>query len=508
MPLSNNITVVGVATVEGVDPVAVSVDPLSPEVSTPGLMDGTKGNVALAQEAVAPEDVADFGGINLSALKKVVFVTTATGNGTTDDTAALQADIDALSVTGGVLQLLPGTYKVTGTLNITADNIVINGVGMASHVVARGDYGDVFFFGKGDNSKMFSSGISNLWISSNITRTSGYCIYAQYTYWFIAENIRLGNSSGVVPVVSDPTPIYNGLYLQGQSTCSINKMWIYASNEAITVSGNTPAYYDYDGWMANLEIVGGVTGIRIQAGVGGITIRDSNIFQATDGMIVESGSLQLFIHSVFFDSCSNNGVWIKTGALQELQWSDVWAASNGGYGILIEANAINGAGYAASLGGAGFVIANSTADLNVGTGNTVRLSSEIEIATIIGAGTVIVGGGGGGTPGNDLGGASLSAAQVLSALSGTFKFSGSTSAVTSQFLNGVTTPTGGAYGGGIGFYFLGAAPLAGDLIQTQYGMALIITAPALGWTFTAALTGTYGLIYYTDDGGATWNAII
>ena len=42
----------------------------------------------------------------------------AVGNGTTDDTAAIQAAINALATTGGVILIPPGIYKVSSTLNI------------------------------------------------------------------------------------------------------------------------------------------------------------------------------------------------------------------------------------------------------------------------------------------------------------------------------------------------------------------------------------------------------
>jgi hypothetical protein len=42
----------------------------------------------------------------------------AVGDGTTDDTAAIQSAIDATPANGGVVFFPPGTYKVVATLNI------------------------------------------------------------------------------------------------------------------------------------------------------------------------------------------------------------------------------------------------------------------------------------------------------------------------------------------------------------------------------------------------------
>lgn len=74
----------------------------------------------------------------------------AEGDGTTDDTAAIQAAIDSLASTGGVVFLPPGTYQVTDSggstaLSLAAANVTLRGAsegattirayGTAAHVV-------------------------------------------------------------------------------------------------------------------------------------------------------------------------------------------------------------------------------------------------------------------------------------------------------------------------------------------------------------------------------------
>lgn len=66
-----------------------------------------------------------------SKLRDVVSVKDfgAVGDGVTDDTAAIQAAIDAVSVNGGYVQFLSATYKITSTLNVIQSNVFLLGAG-------------------------------------------------------------------------------------------------------------------------------------------------------------------------------------------------------------------------------------------------------------------------------------------------------------------------------------------------------------------------------------------
>ena len=56
----------------------------------------------------------------------------ATGNGATDDTAAIQAAINALSSTGGVVFFSPGTYKISSPLSMANQGVRLLGTGLRS----------------------------------------------------------------------------------------------------------------------------------------------------------------------------------------------------------------------------------------------------------------------------------------------------------------------------------------------------------------------------------------
>ncbi len=57
----------------------------------------------------------------------------ATGNGSTDDTTAIQNAINAEASTGGTVYFPPGTYLITSTLNVT-NPVVLEGVGYGSYI--------------------------------------------------------------------------------------------------------------------------------------------------------------------------------------------------------------------------------------------------------------------------------------------------------------------------------------------------------------------------------------
>lgn len=58
----------------------------------------------------------------------------ATGDGTTDDTAAIAAAITAATVNGGVVFLPPGTYKITSALTLEPDTSLIGSGGEATNI--------------------------------------------------------------------------------------------------------------------------------------------------------------------------------------------------------------------------------------------------------------------------------------------------------------------------------------------------------------------------------------
>jgi hypothetical protein len=67
------------------------------------------------------------------------YVTSAKGDGKTDDTAAIQADIATMEAAGGgTLLLKSGTYGLTSTIRIRQSNVGIKGAGRSTVFLAVG----------------------------------------------------------------------------------------------------------------------------------------------------------------------------------------------------------------------------------------------------------------------------------------------------------------------------------------------------------------------------------
>jgi hypothetical protein len=112
----------------------------------------------------------------------------AKGDNTTDDTAAIQAAIDATSKAGGGLVFLPpGNYKTTAGLQCTSNNVVIAGIGGASTLRPVGDFDTLRFTGPGPT-HIYRNRVSDLLIDER-DKTGGRSIVGEYVSLFIMERV-------------------------------------------------------------------------------------------------------------------------------------------------------------------------------------------------------------------------------------------------------------------------------------------------------------------------------
>ena len=117
----------------------------------------------------------------------------AVGDGVTDDTAAIQAAINSLSIKGGVIVIGAGTYRVSSTINVSINNVYIEGQGNNSVILRSTDYGNTFLFtGNTTNGTLLTDvGISNIKITSLALTTSGAHVKTDGVWRMKIENIYL-----------------------------------------------------------------------------------------------------------------------------------------------------------------------------------------------------------------------------------------------------------------------------------------------------------------------------
>lgn len=265
----------------------------------------------------------------------------AVGDGSTDDTAALQAGLDACASDGGnLLHLGPGTYKVTDSLVIEDAYVGMQGVGHNSVIRAHGDFGNVIHVEPPSNTP---PGVSSLLLRdfkmlSATDRTSGAMIYTKYTHLALLSNLLIGERSNF----SDSTqPVYDGIVMEDQDCMTITSCDINTTRVGIYVSGNNPAtigvntYFNYDGWITGTSCRGlpsyasGAKGIHLAGGNGGLTIDRCDLAYQSDAIYLSGANRELFIGPhTFLDYCGNSG-FNNQGTLSRLTIVGLWASTLG-----------------------------------------------------------------------------------------------------------------------------------------------------------------------------------
>lgn len=131
----------------------------------------TDGNREALHLADHRQNVKDFG---------------ARGDGTTDDTAAIQATIDATGKSGGGRVFLPaGFYETTATLRCSAHSIAICGEGAATTLRPLGNFDTIRFAG---DRELYRNSIFDIAFDER-KKTGGSTIVGERVAQFVAERV-------------------------------------------------------------------------------------------------------------------------------------------------------------------------------------------------------------------------------------------------------------------------------------------------------------------------------
>ena len=191
----------------------------------------------------------------------------AVGDGIADDTAAIQAALNASS--GNALYFPAGNYRVTAALAVNFSTRIF-GAGWGQTIITTASAtADVFQI----NASLCS--IRGLQITSSATRTAGAYVRVNAVAFFLMEEFRLLNGfNGIVNNGAFTTFYLNGSIFGTKTNGTA--IWLTGAPEDCYVNHVTVS--------ANALVVGG-TGIRIDSG-GAINITDCDIIRHSDALLI------------------------------------------------------------------------------------------------------------------------------------------------------------------------------------------------------------------------------
>lgn len=266
----------------------------------------------------------------------------ATGNGSTDDKAAIQNAINAAGAAGvsgrGVDLYFPaGIYAVSGVLTCVFNNVMFRGSGWQSTVIyCTVTTGDVIQFGNGGGNA--GCGLMNLSIWKSAQGTTGSNININGMNDCLIQNFVVNNA-------------FTGITIQGASI----KVWIDQGeiNATAPVSGTGIQITNGaagDTYMRSLVFSNAtptsLTGIAVTQS-GHFEIINCNVTKCSTGLLMNPTGTQLvtygFIEHSLFDSCVTNGMLISpsgaaTAKVQNMMFIDSWfsgCTGNPGTGVNI-----------------------------------------------------------------------------------------------------------------------------------------------------------------------------
>jgi hypothetical protein len=269
----------------------------------------------------------------------------AVGNGTTDDTAAINAAFAAVPATGGVVVFDPGlTYATTSHLSLLASNTVIQGNGAA--IVTSHLTDDLIQVGSA-GATLSQLVVKDLRLWASVVKTGGACVrsmgilensdfenvqFGSLELWTSAGGNRLWNGLDLtqgfyrvlVDGASEAVVANHGVRGAGAQAAAaelqLNHRTIYAA-VAVYIGGSANVYM-------NGEISACGTGVYINKAVTGAANRE---------IFFQEGSI--------IDSCADYGLHVAADSVSIIDAHGCWFTSAGrgppgaGVGVYIEQNA-------------------------------------------------------------------------------------------------------------------------------------------------------------------------
>jgi hypothetical protein len=258
----------------------------------------------------------------------------ATGNGSTDDTAALQAALNAVPFSGGTVLLPAGVYKVTSTLIIDKDNTVFEGVGTSAVIQVSGTaLGiDVIQVGNGTTTRS-QCAIRNLRIAADAQKTAGVGIHLTKCFKIWLQNLLIEKQ-------------YRSLQFSNTTEVWFNHSDVRDTKEhGLFIQNDLMSGFDWyvsDCVFDNPDVVNTGSGIHWDGGET-LVVNGVDLLRFTVGFYVNPTngheSRFGFLNGMIMDTSSDNNVHIGntgTGNAVGFTFTNCWSGTATNYGVLVD----------------------------------------------------------------------------------------------------------------------------------------------------------------------------
>lgn len=256
----------------------------------------------------------------------------ATGDGTTDDTTAIQAAFTAAQTAGrGAIYFPAGQYKITSAITYDANYLTVYGDGPgASEILCGTNSQNGFAFGNGSSSRE-SIVVRDLGfnITGLVAKTGGAAVLFSKCQNVATYNLRIANN-------------WHGVRLTACVIANVESLWITdptATNGVGILIDTSGGNASNDHYVRDV-VVTGTLGSECRAAVeinnstgtwldtvGGLQCTNGLVILAATGVTIE----HIFSSNCAWDTCTNNGALIQangTGIVRRIVSVGDWYCTN------------------------------------------------------------------------------------------------------------------------------------------------------------------------------------